>query len=115
MATDAQVTNLRLRNPSLPTSVTDDVAKMYLDDAALEFESFGIGITDPAYDKLLSLYALHLMTVIGLIKDVVSESVKDVSASYAQNNLNGADSFYYREFKRSLRRRKSPFYILHNS
>lgn len=115
MATTLQIEQLKLRQPSLPSTVTDSVINIYLDDAALEFEHFGINETDSAYNKMLSLYALHLMTVSGLIADIVSESVKDVSATYNKGQLKPGETFYYQEFMKLLRRRKFPPYILINS
>ncbi len=115
MATPSQIESCRLRQPNLPPAVTDAVVNIYLDDASLEFPSFGIATTDPAYDKMLSLYALHLMAMANLISTVASESVKDVSASYVQPVLGPGETVYYQEFKRTLRRRKYPFYILHNT
>lgn len=115
MATTLQIEQLKLRQPALPSNVTDSVIEIYLDDAALEFEFFGIGITDKAYNKMLSLYALHLMTLSGVIADVVAESVKDVSATYGKAGLKQGQTVYYNEFLKLLRRRKFPNFILINT
>jgi hypothetical protein len=112
MATQAQIDSLRLRRPNLPASLEDENLSLYLDDAAVEFDRFGIIESDPIYDKCLSLYALHLLTIAGLINDVSSESVKDVSASYALPPLANGDTRYYQEFKKTLRRNKPPGFIL---
>ena len=112
MATSEQVGNVRLRQPSLPSNVTDATINIYLDDAAQEFPSFGIETSNSAYQNMLYLYAMHLMTMAGILKDISSESVKDVSASYNVGTLGSEGSVYYAEFKKLLRRRKSPFFIL---
>lgn len=116
MATAAQIANFQLRQLNLPATITDATIGLYLDDAALEFPRFGISETDDAYEKMLYLYASHLMVIGGIIPDLVtSESVKDVSASYAGSLQPGESTGYYSEFMKTLRRRKYPLYVLHNS
>lgn len=117
MATPTQIANLKLRQPDLSPIVSDAVVDRYLDDAALEMSDyFNIGTTDPSYDKLLSLYALHLMFMSGILKQVTAGSVKDVSETYANaGSREGGSSVYYDEFMRSLRRRKFPPFVYVNS
>lgn len=112
MADPAEITALRTRQPSLPSVISDAVIGQYLDDAAVDFPQFGIVDSDPVYSKLLSLYACHLMTINGLIRDLAAASVKDVSANFAMPPLGPGETRYYQEFKKTLRRNKSPGYVL---
>lgn len=112
MANTSLVTAFKGRHPSL--SLTDETISLYLDDSIVEMPRFGIGETDSDYDKLVTLYTAHLMSVAGLIKQTTSESVKDVSATYRNPNIKEG-STYYTEFVRTLKRRSHVPWVIHQS
>ena len=114
MATASQIANLKLRQPNLPAAATDSVIELAIDDAALELPTMGIALTDNRYDKCLSLYALHLLTMANVIKDPVAESVKGVSANYNKKQTKGG-SVYEDELIKIIRRTHFPPMVLRNS
>jgi hypothetical protein len=111
LATSTQLASFRRRYPRIPTSVTDDVIDIYFDDAALELPLLNISTTDDIYDKVLSLYVMHLLAVNGYIKEISNSSVKDVSATFNTVALKPGETVYYREILSIIRRRNFPPYI----
>lgn len=114
MSLVAELTKFRIRQPSL-SDIADEIILQYLTDADLEMPFFGISDSNKSYSKLLSLYTMHLLSVSGILKEISAESIKDVSASYSTQDISKFGSTYMIEFRRSLRRRHYPFYMMHNS
>jgi hypothetical protein len=112
MAEQSEIDSFKLRQPSLPVAISDAVIGQYLDDAAIDFPQFGIATSHPAYLILHYLYAAHLMVVNGLLKDLTAAAVKDVSASFAIPPLAAGETRFYQAFKMTLKRNKSPGFIL---
>lgn len=82
----ATVTDMTTMIPEL-TSVDSGTIQSFLDDAQMLIVLDGIGIIDPYFKMLHKYRAASMMTEIGTIKDIASESVADVSVSYSQRSL----------------------------
>jgi hypothetical protein len=83
--------------------LSDTIVRKYLNDAKTQIEALGYSTTHARFSEMQRYRAAHLMSIAGIAgKDVVSESVADVSRTYAngQQNGNGNKTSWERELNK---------------
>ena len=98
-ATD--LTTVRTFLPSI-ASVPDGTINLIIADSQDVVEGDGVGINDPAFEKMHRYMTAHVLSTSGLLKETTSASVKDVSRANVANVRSEGSSPYLKLYQEQL-------------
>ena len=84
------------------SKTSGDTIDLSISDAQDVTEGDGVGINDPAFEKMHRYMTAHLLSQQGILKETSSASVKDVSRSVVTNVRGEGSSPYLKLYEEQL-------------